>query len=76
MLDFIKTVLESYLICKRHTGPNPQFCHNVPAHNKPFNVVNMNLISPLPVAAGVHSYILIAVNHLTKCVETASSSSA
>ena len=76
MLDSIQTVLESCLVCKSHTGPNPRFRHDVPAPNKPFHVVSVNLIGPLPIAAGGHRYILIAVNHLTKWVEAASSSSA
>lgn len=39
-------------------------------------MVNLDLFGPLPIAAGGHRYILINVDHLTKWVNAASSSSA
>lgn len=76
MVDSIQTVLESCLVCKRHTEPNPRYRHDVHAPNKPFHVVSIYSIGPPPIAAGGHRFILIAVDHLTKRFEAATSSSA
>lgn len=76
MLDYIQTVLDSCIVLKSHTGPKPRFLHDVAAPDKPFHVVSIDMIGKLPVAAGGHKFTLIAVNHLTKWIKAASSSSA
>lgn len=66
MTDTIQQVLDAFPVYKSHTWSNLQFKQDVPTPNKPFHVVITDLIGPLPVAAGGHQYILIAVNYLNK----------
>lgn len=66
MTDTIQKVLDVYLVCKSHTGPNHRLKHNFPAPIKPFHIVSIDIIRSLPVAVGGHQYILIAVDYLTK----------
>lgn len=69
MLELIQQNLETCLICKIHGGPNPQVKYGNTSPNLPFNVVSIDLVGPMPMAISGHCYILIAVSHLTKCVE-------
>lgn len=76
MTDSVQQTLESCLVCKSHTGPNPRFKHDIPSPGAPFHVVSIDLVGPLPVAVGGHKYIVLAIDHLTKWVEATSMASA
>lgn len=76
MLYTIHQVLEAFLTCRSHTGPNPCFQHKIPSPTSPFHVVSIDLFGPLPMALGGHKFIFLAIDHLNKLVEAASMASA
>lgn len=71
-----QTLLDPCLVYKNHTCSNPHFFQDVPTTLKPFHVDSIDMIWPLPITAGRHCLILIAIKQLSKWFEAASSSSA
>lgn len=64
-------LLDSWLVCKIHIILNPRFKNNVSFLTNLF-MLSIDLIRAPSVAARGHQYIIIAVDYLTKWVETAS----
>ena len=76
MINTSSQVIESCIVCKSHSGPNPRYQHRILSLGVPFLVVRIDLIGPLPTAIGGHKYIVLVIGHLTKWVEANSMASA
>lgn len=66
IIDTKKQVLDSCLVCKSYSGPNLSSSMMSRIPKTTFQIVSIDLIGPLPVAAGGNKCILIEDKHIIK----------
>lgn len=71
-VDTSQQTLKSFIVCRSYSGSNLWFKYDVSSPELPFQAASINMVVSLPTANSVHHYILIAVDHMTKCDEASS----
>lgn len=79
MYRFIRQYIRSCTACQRRKNPSPQPAaplQPLPCPSRPFDRVGIDLYGPLPTTSANNRWVIVAVDHLTRYVETSALQSA